>query len=110
MQASGRKRSVNEGDRSQRPTFLYRLWHPMSWPRWMRRIFMLSLPLALSVWVAFNLIAALGAALRDIGGFLDKYWNGKPRRYHRYRKEYGYLRERRGGAPRSDEDVDRTEK
>lgn len=86
---------VNRPSHEGTPTFLFRLWHPMSWSRGMRRTFMLLLPLALPVWILLNLAGAGAIVLRDLGGALDKYWNGRQRRYHRYDPDSAYTIQRR---------------
>lgn len=86
---------MNHGYYRHSPTFLFRLWHPMSWPRAMRRTFVLLLPLALPVWLLLNLAGVLGVILRDWGRGLGQFWNGRQRRYHGDGGDYGYARERR---------------
>jgi hypothetical protein len=77
----------------------------MSWPRWIRRAFVLLLPLALAIWALLNLAAILGGFLRALGELTSKYWNGPQRRYRRHGGYYGYARDRRHRAPRSGEDI-----
>jgi hypothetical protein len=87
------------------PTFLFRLWRPMSWPRRIRRAFLLLLPLALPIWALLNLASVSGAFLRALGRLMGKYWNGPQRRYRRYGSYYGHVRDRRRGSSRSADDV-----
>lgn len=67
----------------------------MSWPRWIRRVFVLLLPLALPIWALLNLAAISGGLLRPLGRLTGKYWNGPQRRYRRIGGDYGYFRDPR---------------
>lgn len=84
-------------------TFLSRLWRPMTWPRWVRRAFVLLLPLALPIWILLNLASVFNDALRAMIGPLATFWNGRQRYYHRYGENYHYYnRHRERSSSRED--------
>jgi hypothetical protein len=81
------------------------LIRPLCWPRWLRRVCLLSLPVSVPCWIALLiLIPILDGAVQLVRG-ATRFWNGE-RRYLYRSDHYGYpsspLRQERRYAAISD--------
>jgi hypothetical protein len=63
------------------------VWQPYSWPRSWRRIAVLTLPLAVIVWLVAATIACLHLVYQDARKPFARFWNSPSRR----RGGYGYF-------------------
>ena len=65
-----------------------RLRKPITWPIALRRVFLVSLPIALPVWlISLLIMVAMGALKRIIAPFAT-FWNAPPKRLRNERYEY----------------------
>lgn len=71
--------------RSQR-RLLFALFHPLHWPRRLRRAFLMALPLAVTCWLALLAAAICCRVASGLWQPIARWWNA-PRRYRRH---YGY--------------------
>jgi hypothetical protein len=60
--------------------------HPRCWPRWVRRLFVLTLPIALPLWMVAALLLAVLSCLGEIAQPLHRFWSAP----QRYRYSYSY--------------------
>lgn len=65
------------------------LFHPLYWPRWLRRISILVAPVAIVGWLAVATIVLAVNLLAAIFGLISRLWN-RPRRYRQKYTRYGY--------------------
>lgn len=71
------------------PVSLLYLTKPMTWPRYVRRLFLLGFPVAVILWAAAFIGAFFYAESLKIWGRFDKFWNGRRRHIYRYH-DYQY--------------------
>lgn len=79
-----------EGSKSKRRERSRRtmsVWQPYSWPRSWRRIALLTLPLAVLVWLVVAALACLRLIYLDAKKPIARLWNAPSRR----RSGYGYF-------------------
>ena len=62
------------------------IWQPYSWPRSWRRIALLTLPLAICIWLVVAICLGLRLAYLDARKPLARFWNAPSRR-----RGYGYF-------------------
>jgi hypothetical protein len=73
-----------------RPYRLFALLvRPLCWPRWLRRVGLLLLPVSIPCWIALLLLAPFGEGLAGLARGIAKLWNGE-RRYLYRRDRYEY--------------------
>ncbi len=77
--------------RSPRVPLLVRLVRPLFWPRWVRRVSIVALPLAVPLWLALVIVTFLSTSLQPLVWIFNKLWNGRQRRAYRYDR-YSYQR------------------
>lgn len=71
------------------------LFRPLCWPRWLRRLAIVTAPLSVPCWVVVVLAAILIDVLVQLARVIAPLWNGRQR--HLYRTDYFY-----GGYGRRD--------
>lgn len=60
------------------------LWRPFTWRRWVRRLFLLALPLAVLVWASLLLLDVLRRTTIIVVEAADRFWNKPSRVRSRY--------------------------
>jgi hypothetical protein len=81
-------------DRRWWPRLFFRLFHPLYWPRGLRRAAMLTAPLALALWLSVVALATLALVLVGVTAPLAALWN-RPQRHRRSYTDYAYTQTRR---------------
>lgn len=72
------------------------LTRPMCWPRWLRRLFLLMLPISAIVWLSLGVGTVMCLALWKLLSPILRFWNAPRRRYY---SPYGYPYPRRSRLP-----------
>ena len=62
------------------------VWRPLTWPRTWRRAALLTLPLAIAVWLVVAILSVFHLAFQDARKPLKRFWNAPARR-----SSYGYF-------------------
>ena len=74
-------------DRRERSWRGISIWQPYSWPRSWRRIALLTLPLAVMLWLVAAIFVCLRIVYRDARKPIRRFWSAPSRR----RSGYGYF-------------------
>jgi hypothetical protein len=93
MESVGISRSSKAGDplaiaelRIRKTPFIVavstNIMRPRCWPRWVRRVFLLTLPVSIACWLGLAVLVALVMAIRGGWHPIRDFWNASRR--HRY--------------------------
>lgn len=78
---------------------IHAVFQPRLWPRWVRRLFIIALPVAPLGWLTVVVLVIVVVGLGELGRTIREFWNA-PQQYHFRYSDYEYFRRDRSNYTR----------